>query len=303
MINQGAHQVVCFGEVLWDILPSGSLPGGALMNVAYHLQKLEKNPAMITRIGLDEAGRDLVSIFSQHGLATDFFQADFEHETGKVYARVTEASDVEYEIVKPAAWDFIDWEDGFEQLVSNASHFVFGTLAARNRKSKSTLDRLIELANKKILDINLRIPFYNRKIVEELISKSDILKLNLAELELITGWFSNHTSIEDRVRSITDRFKLSEVVVTMGDKGACLFNGGVHTHPGFKVNVADTIGSGDAFLAGYIAKSLEGKSPEERLGFASAMGGFMATQSGGSPEYDIAAVHQLMMNAGYQKTI
>ena len=87
------HQVVCFGEVLWDILPTGAVPGGAPMNVAYHLQKLNKNPALITRIGSDKRGQDLMNIFSQQDVCTDFFQVDNEYETGKVYAKPNHHND------------------------------------------------------------------------------------------------------------------------------------------------------------------------------------------------------------------
>src|SRR6185503_289178 len=99
--DKNIHEVVCFGEVLWDILPSGAVPGGAPMNVAYHLHKLDKNPALITKIGLDEKGKELIDIFSKHGVCTDFFQVDFDQETGKVFANPNEYNEVIYDIVKP----------------------------------------------------------------------------------------------------------------------------------------------------------------------------------------------------------
>ena len=184
----------------------------------------------------------------------------------------------------PVAWDFIQWEDSFENLISNAEFFVFGSLAARNPVSKNTLLQLLEVAKNKVLDINLRAPHFNRRIVEELLSKADFLKLNLAELELITGWFSKYTSIEDRVKSIIDKFKIPNMVVTMGGDGALLyFNGKEYKHKGYKVNVVDTVGSGDAFLAGLIAKLLDNASPVDALEFASGLGAFIATQTGACP--------------------
>src|SRR6478672_1126011 len=102
MEDGNSHKVVCFGEVLWDILPSGAVPGGAPMNVAYHLHKQQKNPAVITSIGIDEKG--------------------------KVYAKPNEHNEVVYDIVMPVAWDYIKWEDDYEALVSNAPFFVFGSL-------------------------------------------------------------------------------------------------------------------------------------------------------------------------------
>ena len=282
------NKVVCFGEVLWDILPSGSVPGGAPMNVAYHLHKQEKDPWLITRIGIDERGKALQDIFSGFGVHTDYFQLDGLHETGKVFANPNEFNEVVYDIVKPSAWDFIEWEDRFRELVENSSYFVFGSLASRNEVSGKTLLQLLEGANNKVLDINLRAPHYNRAIVEEFLQRADLLKLNVAELELITGWFSDYNNMDDRVKSIGDKFKIQHIVVTMGEHGAVYYtNESVYRHAGFKVEVADTVGSGDAFLAGLLAKLMEGASPEKALEFASGLGAFVATQKGACPAYTL----------------
>ncbi len=99
------HPIVCFGEILWDILPSGPVAGGAPMNVAYHLHKQNKNPALITKIGIDEAGEKLINTFSKQGVCTDYFQVDYIHETGKVYAKPNENNEVQYDIVMPVAWE------------------------------------------------------------------------------------------------------------------------------------------------------------------------------------------------------
>jgi fructokinase len=292
------HTVVCFGEVLWDILPSGAVPGGAPMNVAYHLYKLDKNPALLTKVGIDERGRELMNIFSSQGVCTDYFQRDDKYQTGKVYASPNENNEVLYDIVMPVAWDFISWDNAFTDLLADAKYFVFGSLAARNKISRDTLFRLLEIAKNKVLDINLRAPHYNRRIVEQLLRKADLVKMNLAELELITGWFSNHTSAEDRLKSIGDRFRLSNTVVTMGGDGALLLmNGKIEKHPGFKVEVVDTVGSGDAFLAGLLSRLLDHAGSEAALEFASAMGAFIATQRGACPEYDTEEVKKLIQNS------
>ena len=295
MPNKNRHRVVCFGEVLWDILPSAAVPGGAPMNVAYHLQKLNKNPALITRIGMDDKGQELMNIFSGHGVCTDYFQVDDKYETGKVFANPNEYNEVVYDIVKPVAWDFIAWDNAFTELLPNAEFFVFGSLAARNKASKDTLFRLLEIARNKVLDINLRAPHYNRRIVEQLLRKTDFVKMNLAELELITGWFSNHTSVEDRLKSIQDKFSISNLVVTMGGEGAMLcMNGEITKHGGFKVDVQDTVGSGDAFLAGLLSHLLDNADNKKVLEFASGLGAFIATQRGACPEYNIGEIKNLI---------
>jgi fructokinase len=297
MQEKNIHQVVCFGEVLWDILPSGAVPGGAPMNVAYHLHKLNKNPALITRIGIDERGQELMNIFSGQGVCTDFFQVDDKYETGKVYATPNEYNEVVYDIVKPVAWDFITWDDVFTDLIANAEFFVFGSLAARSKVSKDTLFRLLETAKNKVLDINLRAPHYNRRIVEQLLRKANFVKMNLAELELITGWFSNHTSIEDRLKSIGEKFRLTNMMVTMGGDGALLLmNGAITKHPGFNVEVVDTVGAGDAFLAGLLSQLLDKTGSKAALEFASGLGAFIATQRGACPEYDTEEIKALIQN-------
>lgn len=282
------HPVVCFGEVLWDIFPTGSVPGGAPMNVAYHLRKQKKNAALITKIGIDEEGEKLVNIFSNQGICTDYFQLDYKNQTGKVYAKPGLDQEVVYDIVMPAAWDFIQWEEGLRELVAGAEFFVYGSLAARNSISKETLFSLLDISKNNVLDINLRAPHFNSQTVSELLKRADFLKMNITELELITGWFSNYKSVEERIKSLRDRFEISNMVITMGGEGAMLFmNGDIIKHQGFKVAVVDTVGSGDAFLAGLLGKMLEGADPLKSLEYAGRLGAFVATQRGACPDYNL----------------
>jgi fructokinase len=288
------HRVVCFGEILWDILPSGAVPGGAPMNVAYHLYKQKLNPALITKIGIDDEGKKLVDIFSNNGVCTDYFQVDYEYETGKVYATPNVRNEVSYNIAMPVAWDFIQQEDGLKELVDAADVFVFGSLAARNKVSYDTLFSLLEIAKNKVLDINLRAPHFNKQVIKDLLQKADFVKMNQDELELITGWFADFSSTEDRMKSLAERFSISNMVVTMGGDGAILLmDGEMVTHKGFKVDVEDTVGSGDAFLAGLLSKLLNNTEPKEALDFASRLGAFIATQRGGCPEYKIQDIENL----------
>lgn len=294
-MQNNQHRVVCYGEILWDILPTGAVPGGAPMNVAYHLHKLKKHPALITRIGNDERGKELVNIFSQHGVCTDFFQTDTEYETGKVHATPNERHEMLYEIIRPVAWDFISWDDELDELVRQSDYFVFGTLACRNEVSKDTLLRLMDAANKKVLDINLRAPHYDRTIVEQLMKKADLVKMNNDELDLISHWYFGEAEMEDKIQMLCDRFSVPNMVVTMGGDGAMLYmDGNMHRHAGIRVQVADTVGAGDAFLAGLLSQLMDGAGHEEALAFASALGALIASKKGGCPDYDVAEVHALM---------
>jgi fructokinase len=295
MSEQSKYPVVCFGEVLWDILPSGAVPGGAPMNVAYHLRKLGKNPALITKVGNDKYGKDLTNILTESKIATSCLSIDYEHPTGLVYANLNDRHEVDYDIVYPSSWDFIEWNNDMGELVKGADYFVYGSLTSRNKTSRDTLFQLIESARIKVLDINLRPPHFNRTGVESLLQKANIVKMNIAELELITGWFSKFSTTEDRIKLIQDEFDIEMLIVTMGGDGALIsHNGVVNFHPGFKVNVADTIGSGGAFLAGLLQQLLENASMGKALAFASGMGAFIATQAGACPEYEIQQVTDLM---------
>lgn len=288
------HQLVCYGEILWDILPSGPMPGGAPMNVAYHLHKLGKNPALITRIGLDDYGKELINRLSAKGVSTEYFQVDYHHPTGIVHAKPNEHNEVAYDIVYPSAWDFISWDKSFEELVQKADHFIFGSLSCRSYTSRNTLFHLLDAARNKILDINLRPPHFDRNIVEQLLGSADILKLNLSELELITGWISDFDSINDRIRMVQDRFHINTIIVTMGGDGAILnLNGHIYRHNGYRVQVADTVGSGDSFLAATISKLIDGGSPEEILDYACATGALIASYAGACPDYDTGEILEL----------
>jgi fructokinase len=289
------HDVVCFGEVLWDILPSEALPGGAPMNVAYHLKKLGTEPAMITKIGFDDYGKKLVNILSASGVTTEYFQVDYERPTGLVYANVNNHQEVVYDIVYPSAWDFIEWQDEYHSLLEQASFFVYGSLTSRNKESRDTLYQVLDSAKSRGLDINLRPPHFNRNHVEYLLQKADILKMNEAELELITGWFNHFQSIEDRVKLLQDQFRIETIIVTLGANGAMVSDSGtIYRHHGFEVTVSDTIGSGDSFLAGFIHKLLKGEGVEDALTFASGIGAFIATRAGACPPYEISQVTELI---------
>ena len=289
------YPVVCFGEVLWDILPSGAVPGGAPMNVAYHLKKLGTSAALITKIGADDYGQKLVTNLEANDVVTEYVDVDYTYPTGLVYANLNDHNEVVYDIVHPAAWDYIEWKNEYAALVQQASFFVYGSLTSRSSVSRDTLVQLLANAKTRVLDINLRPPHFHRSQVEFLLQQADILKMNIAELELITGWFSEFKKTEDRIRLIQDQFGIATIIVTMGGDGALVSrNNTIYRHPGFQVSVVDTIGSGDAFLAGFLHQLLKGAAMEEALSFASAVGALIATKSGACPDYDPTAIDALL---------
>jgi fructokinase len=298
------HNVVCYGEILWDILPDKALPGGAPMNVAYHLKKLGADPALITKVGKDEYGEKLIALLSQSSITSDYVQVDESQKTGLVYARLKEHNEMVYDIVQPVAWDFIDWDERFDGLVQQAKYFIYGSLTSRSQVSRGTLYRLLDLANTKVLDINLRPPHFSQSSVEQLLNKTDMLKMNEAELALISGWYSQLEQEEDQMKLLQDRFNLETVIVTMGGEGAMLLDkGNISRHGGYQVQVADTIGSGDAFLAGYISEIAKGASCQQALAFACGAGAMVASKSGGCPQYEVSEIQTIINTYSNQQSI
>ena len=286
--------VVCYGEILWDYLPQGKLAGGAPVNVAYHLKQLGKNPAVITRIGDDEEGKELKESLEQKKIETDFFQTDPIHATGKVIADIKD-HEVIYDIVKPVAWDFIEWKEEYFSLIKESKYFVFGSLVSRNEASRKTLFQCLEVANKKVLDINLRPPHFDKKVLQELMQKADVLKLNSGELSLISEWFNHFKNDEGRIKSLKEDFNINTIIVTKGGDGAILYRNDIfYYHKGYNVSVADTIGSGDAFLAAMISSFIDNASENDSLEFANALGAFIASRSGGCPAYELNEVRELI---------
>lgn len=284
------QKVVCYGEVLWDIFPTKTKPGGAPMNVAYHLQKFGVESHMISRVGNDEAGKKLLNLLNDWNIPTTNCQIDEAHETGKVEAIAGANEEMTYVIHESAAWDYIATEPAYDELVADADVFVFGSLVNRNETSRDTLYRLLEKASYKVFDINLRAPFYSVETIEYLLEKCNLLKLNKAELELIITWFWDQTGTEEEsVRFIQKEFKIDEVIVTKGSEGATYYTlSESYSYPAFKVTVKDTVGSGDSFLAAFLAKKVQNETPEMGMIYATALGAFVASHEGACPSYNMA---------------
>lgn len=284
---------ICFGEILWDILPDEKVPGGAPMNVCYHLNQLGQAAAIISKTGKDENGKGLLAFLKQHKVDISLVQTDAQHATGTVIA-TQKGNEMEYDIVQPVAWDFIDATEQLLEKVSKASYFVCGSLAARSGHSRAALYRLLDAARTKVIDINLRPPHFEKGTLEYLFQEADILKLNNHELSLITGWYIKEPDFEKQVTFLSDQFSIPTIIITKGANGAALYyNNTFYYHDGYKVTVADTIGSGDAFLAGFLSQHIKNNQPEASLEFACKLGAFVASKKGACPPYDVREVEKL----------
>jgi len=286
--------IVCFGEMLWDVLPSGKQPGGAPLNVAVHLHNFGQAVELISRVGHDALGAELLAFAAAKGLSTRYVQQGETHLTGVVKANVSDSHEVTYKIVQPVAWDYIQYEDALDSLVEQAKAFVFGSLAARSGATRETLYRLLQRAPFKVFDVNLRAPHYSCNVVTYLLRQANLVKLNHHELAEIMGWFGASPDEETALHWLADRFGLQAVCVTKGADGAVLWAGGqLHRSAGIAVQVQDTIGSGDAFLAALLKGWLAGQPPTEMLAFACAAGSLVATHQGATPAISAADVRAL----------
>jgi fructokinase len=290
--------VICFGEMLWDMLPTGKMAGGAPMNVAIHLKNFGNNATIISRVGTDDLGNELLGFIDHHELDSQFIQQGQNHLTGVVKVNVDDKNNVTYKIVKPVAWDYILLEEKAINAVKNADCFVFGSLSARSEQTFETLKKLLEVAPLKVFDINLRPPYYDKETCEYLLAKTDILKLNHLELDEISDWFFEADTISEKLSQLSKMFNISTICVTLGEDGAMLFDEGeIHKSSGFPVKVLDTIGSGDSFLACFIANFLNQENIAKTLQKSCAVGALVAQNHGATPfisEQDI----QLLLNKG-----
>ncbi|MFP7654503.1 carbohydrate kinase family protein [Chryseobacterium proteolyticum] len=287
-MKKNNQYVVCFGEVLWDIFPQGSRAGGAPFNVAYHVSKTGIDAKVLSRIGNDDLGNQLVSQIKNWGMTTDYIQVDADKPTSTVVATIDEDNEASYEIINEVAWDYIENLPELTELVSHAQAFIFGSLSARNKKTRETLFKLLEHAKLKIFDVNFRPPFIEVQLIKDLLHQADIVKMNKAEMRQIIDFLNEEYIDEDQSAAlIQDYFKIKEIVLTKGSKGARYFKGTEsYTCPAVPITIADTVGSGDSFLAGFISKRIQQEAPEIIMKEAVALGAFITSKEGACPEYE-----------------
>lgn len=287
------QSVISYGEVLWDLLPTGKIAGGAPMNVAFHAKTFGLQTSLIGRVGADEPGRELLDFLIQKGIPVDLVQVDQTFPTGMVNVLLDESGSPSYEIVQPAAWDYIHPTDETKMAVSAAGVLVFGSLACRTNRTRKTLLELLEIAPLRVFDVNLRAPFFSKELLEELLPKANLVKMNGEELDIIAGWHGITGERAEKMDFIKQEYRLDILLVTQGENGAMIQNEqGLFSQAGFKVKVQDTIGSGDAFLGAFLSRFLRGASPSECLETACAAGAFVATKKGATPDYSPTEIFQ-----------
>ncbi|MFF5383803.1 carbohydrate kinase family protein [Pedobacter suwonensis] len=287
------NKVITIGEILWDVFPEGKKAGGSSMNVALNLHKQGMESQFISAVGNDENGRALLSFLTGNHFETDLIQIHNELPTSTVVVQLDENHQATYTIKKPVAWDDIKVTDDNTKAVKQADALVYCSLTCREEKSREAILALLENAKTKIFDINLRAPFYSKELIGALLAKADILKINEDELVWVQESFGlTGNTDEQLLKQLSTKFDIGIICLTLGDKGACVLKEGkLFKHAGYKVQVADTVGAGDAFLATFIACYLQGYPMETTLDNACKVGAFVASQPGANPEYNKKIYH------------
>ena len=289
-------RVVSFGEILWDKLPSGKVPGGAPLNFAYRLNSFQNSLSIISKVGDDLLGKGLTEFLNKNGLDTEHIQISKIYKTGEVNVSIDKNGIADYDILNPVAWDDISLNLKNIELTKNSSVFVFGSLICRNMTSRRTLKELLKIAPFKLFDINLRSPYYNMNLIEELMLSSDFIKFNYEEIEEIsTIYINKKATLENMIETISEKTKTKNICVTMGEKGACYYtNNSFYYQDGFKINVLDTVGAGDSFLATLVEGILNKTKPQEILKKACAVAALVASKQGATPTVSMTEINDLL---------
>ncbi|NIJ46410.1 fructokinase [Wenyingzhuangia heitensis] len=288
--------IVCFGEVLWDVFPNHKKIGGAPLNVAVRLQSLGNNVGMISSVGQDTDGDKIIDFVKEHGVDANNIQINPAQQTGSVAVTLDDEGSATYEIEHPRAWDKIALSNTAIESTKTSDAFIFGSLAARDQVSRYTLNELLKIAPYKIFDVNLRKPHYSSEILNELMHQADFIKFNDDEmLEIVKNYTTDIDTVEEAIQFIAKQTNATSICVTKGNKGAVLYyKGELYQNPGYKITVVDTVGAGDSFLASLINQLLNNSTPQKAIDFACAVGAIVASREGANPTIETAAIEQLM---------
>jgi fructokinase len=286
MTNQAV--TVGLGEVLWDLLPSGKVLGGAPANFAYMACVLGDRGVVASRVGKDPLGRKAYQRLKQLGLDIEYLQQDSHYRTGTAGVTIDSAGQPTFTIEESVAWDRLAWTPEWEELSEHADVICFGSLAQRSAVSADTIDRFLRNCRPsalKILDVNLRQSYYRKDVLERSLHHANVVKLAEHELSVIGALFRlRGKTAENMVRELMQAFELELVCITRGAAGSLLVSGSeCVSHPGFEVKVVDSVGAGDAFTACLAHHFVRGRTLSEISNYANRFASWIATQVGATP--------------------
>lgn len=280
--------VVGMGEALWDVLPEGKKIGGAPANFAYHVSQFGLNSCVVSAVGNDALGNEIIENFTSKGLNQLIEKVPYP--TGTVQVEIDQAGIPQYEIKENVAWDNIPYTANLEVVASRTKAVCFGSLAQRNVVSRNTINRFLDAMPKSddtlvVFDVNLRQGFYNKEILCNSMTRCNILKINDEELVTVSRMFGYPgIDLQDKCWILLGKYNLKMLILTCGINGSYVFTPGtVSFQPTPRVEVADTVGAGDSFTAAFISSIIKGKSVAEAHSLAVQTSAFVCTKKGAMP--------------------
>ena len=289
---------VGLGELLWDTFPAGRQLGGAQANFAYMTNLLGDDGIVASRVGNDELGEAAKHRLEHLGLGTSCIQLDPTYRTGVVQVQVDSKGQPTFQIAEPVAWDAFEWTPAWQALAQKADAVCFGSLAQRSPQSRQTIFsflKTIRPQTTRVFDVNLRQSFYSAQTLADSAKHADIIKLNHDELPTVVQLlgFPFHDE-ESAAQWLRHTFHIKLVCITRGAAGSFLVSEyAKHEHPGIRVHVADTVGSGDAFTAALVYHYLRRDPLAVMNEAANRMGSWVASQTGATPARDEARLESI----------
>ena len=280
--------VVGMGEALWDVLPEGKKIGGAPANFAYHVSQFGLNSCVVSAVGNDALGNEIIENFTSKGLNQLIEKVPYP--TGTVQVEIDQAGIPQYEIKENVAWDNIPYTANLEVVASRTKAVCFGSLAQRNVVSRNTINRFLDAMPKNddtlvVFDVNLRQGFYNKEILCNSMTRCNILTIKDEELVTVSRMFGYPgIDLQDKCWILLGKYNLKMLILTCGINGSYVFTPGtVSFQPTPRVEVADTVGAGDSFTAAFISSIIKGKSVAEAPSLAVQTSAFVCTKKGAMP--------------------
>ena len=277
--------IVGLGEILWDLLPAGKQLGGAPANFAYHAAALGARGAVVSRVGDDALGREVLARLDALGLDRSAVSVDPARPTGTVEVRLDAQGVPSYVIHEDVAWDFLPVSPQALSVCESAAAVCYGTLASRAPVSAEAIGELLAATPAgclRVFDVNLRQSYYGAAVVRRLLALSNVVKLNDAELPVVAELLG--LGGPDPARALLERHDLRAVAVTRGGAGSRLYTpAGVSDHPGVPTTLVDTVGAGDAFTAALVLGLLDGHDPDRISTFATRLAAYVCSQPGATP--------------------
>ena len=254
--------VICLGEALIDFTPLDEKnknfcknPGGAPANVAVALSRLEVNVNFISKVGSDFFGRYLKNKLEKENVNAKNIFFTNKAKTGITFVTIDSEGDRSFNFYgNPSADRLLKKEEVYKKLFKENNIFHFGAISLIEEPARNATKYALKLAEENDLiisfDPNLRFSLWpNRNEAKEqlnsVLNKCDILKVSKEELEFI----SSKKEIEKGLEIIKSKYNISLIFITVGGKGAYFYKDKLGYVPGNEVEVVDTIGAGDSFLA------------------------------------------------------